>query len=102
MIEGAVNFKLHRNNYVIATGGMFLVPRGMLSSIIPCQAPCSSTPSSGNFYFIQNICEREARLFFAQAREMREGEDDDEEEGRRSSSRRLSAGLLGHSSRSKS
>lgn len=83
VIEGAVNFKLHRNNYVIATGGMFLVPRG-------------------NFYFIQNICEREARLFFAQAREMREGEDDDEEEGRRSSSRRLSAGLLGHSSRSKS
>ncbi|KZT09565.1 uncharacterized protein LAESUDRAFT_722528 [Laetiporus sulphureus 93-53] len=51
VIEGAVNFKVHRTSYLIATGGMFLVPRG-------------------NMYFIQNVSDRDARLFFAQARKV--------------------------------
>lgn len=51
IIEGAVNFKVHDSSYVLATGGMILVPRG-------------------NNYYIENICERDARLFFAQARKV--------------------------------
>ncbi|KAH9005048.1 Mif2/CENP-C like-domain-containing protein [Lactarius hatsudake] len=49
VIEGAVTFKVHESSYVLCTGGMILVPRG-------------------NTYYIQNIAERDARLFFAQAR----------------------------------
>ncbi|KAI0797485.1 Mif2/CENP-C like-domain-containing protein [Abortiporus biennis] len=51
VIEGCVNFKVHRTNFLLATGGMFLVPRG-------------------NMYFIQNISDRDAKLFFAQARKI--------------------------------
>lgn len=29
VIEGAVTFKVHRTSFIIATGGMFMVPRGM-------------------------------------------------------------------------
>ncbi|THH23100.1 hypothetical protein EUX98_g8078 [Antrodiella citrinella] len=60
VLEGAVNFKVHRTSFVITTGGMFLVPRG-------------------NMYFIQNISDREAKLFFAQARKMPESEEGDED-----------------------
>lgn len=42
---------MHDSSYVLATGGMILVPRG-------------------NNYYIENICERDARLFFAQARKV--------------------------------
>ncbi len=28
LIEGAVNLKIHRSSFVLATGGMFLIPRG--------------------------------------------------------------------------
>ncbi|KAF9532781.1 Mif2/CENP-C like-domain-containing protein [Crepidotus variabilis] len=51
VIEGAVNFKIHNQSMVLATGGMFMVPRG-------------------NTYFIENICNRDARLFFTQARKV--------------------------------
>ncbi|KAG5639050.1 hypothetical protein DXG03_003849 [Asterophora parasitica] len=50
VIEGAVNLKVHETSLVLATGAMFLVPRG-------------------NVYFIENISERDAKLFFAQARQ---------------------------------
>ncbi|KAI0256597.1 Mif2/CENP-C like-domain-containing protein [Lactifluus subvellereus] len=49
VIEGAVTFKVHESSYVLCTGGMILVPRG-------------------NTYYIENITERDAKLFFAQAR----------------------------------
>ena len=49
MIEGAVTFKVYESSYVLCTGGSILVPRG-------------------NTYYIQNIAERDAKLFFAQAR----------------------------------
>ncbi|KAF8479323.1 Mif2/CENP-C like-domain-containing protein [Russula ochroleuca] len=49
VIEGAVTFKVHESSYVLCTGGMILVPRG-------------------NTYYIENIAERDAKLFFAQAR----------------------------------
>ncbi|KAH8106929.1 Mif2/CENP-C like-domain-containing protein [Cristinia sonorae] len=61
VIEGAVNFKVHRTSFVLTTGGMFLVPRG-------------------NMYFIQNISDRDAKLFFAQARKMPVEMEDGEEE----------------------
>ncbi|PCH37933.1 hypothetical protein WOLCODRAFT_161168 [Wolfiporia cocos MD-104 SS10] len=82
VIEGAVNCKVHRTNFLLATGGMFLVPRG-------------------NLYYIQNASDRDARLFFAQARKSTEHGDEEHEygigseeafEGRRSASRKLSAG----------
>ena len=40
---------VHRTRFVIAAGGMFLVPKG-------------------NTYHIRNVSQREVRLFFAQAR----------------------------------
>ncbi|TRM59181.1 Mif2/CENP-C like-domain-containing protein [Schizophyllum amplum] len=49
VIEGAVNVRIHVQSAVVATGGMFMVPRG-------------------NSYFIENISDRETRLFFVQAR----------------------------------
>jgi len=51
VIEGAVQLKVHRSTYVLATGAMFMVPRA-------------------NQYYIKNICERDAKLFFAQARKV--------------------------------
>ncbi|KDQ61227.1 hypothetical protein JAAARDRAFT_32229 [Jaapia argillacea MUCL 33604] len=57
VIEGAVNFKVHTTSYVLAKGGMFLVPRG-------------------NMYYIENLTDREAKLFFAQARKIPIGEEE--------------------------
>ncbi|KAI0822805.1 Mif2/CENP-C like-domain-containing protein [Trametes gibbosa] len=51
VIQGAIKFAVHQSNFILATGGMFMVPRG-------------------NVYYITNICERDAKLFFAQARNM--------------------------------
>ena len=31
VIEGAVNFKIHDTSMILATGGMFMVPRGKVS-----------------------------------------------------------------------
>jgi centromere protein C len=49
VIEGAVTFKVHNSSYILCTGGSILVPRG-------------------NHYFVENISDRDAKLFFAQAR----------------------------------
>ncbi|KAI0062347.1 hypothetical protein BV25DRAFT_1825795 [Artomyces pyxidatus] len=49
VIEGAVTFKIHETSYVLCTGATILVPRG-------------------NTYYIENIAERDAKLFFTQAR----------------------------------
>ncbi|KAF9053118.1 Mif2/CENP-C like-domain-containing protein [Panaeolus papilionaceus] len=51
VIEGAVNFKIHNTSMILSTGGMFMVPRG-------------------NMYLIENISNRDARLFFTQARKV--------------------------------
>ncbi|KDR73744.1 hypothetical protein GALMADRAFT_251561 [Galerina marginata CBS 339.88] len=51
VIEGAVNFKVHETSMILTSGGMFMVPRG-------------------NTYLIENICERNAKLFFTQARKV--------------------------------
>ncbi|KLO19245.1 hypothetical protein SCHPADRAFT_843935 [Schizopora paradoxa] len=59
LIEGAVNLKIHRSSFVLATGGMFLIPRG-------------------NNYYLENISQRPAKLFFAQARKVTVGEGDEE------------------------
>ena len=42
LIEGAVQFKVHRSSFIIATGGMFLVPRGECSCITSQAASSSS------------------------------------------------------------
>ncbi|KAI9571275.1 Mif2/CENP-C like-domain-containing protein [Boletus coccyginus] len=49
VIQGAVSVFIHETSFIITTGGMFLVPRG-------------------NTYYIENIAERDAKLFFTQAR----------------------------------
>jgi centromere protein C len=48
---------------------MFLVPRG--TALLPTD-PCSLLirPKLGNTYFIENISERDAKLFFTQARKI--------------------------------
>ena len=51
VFEGAVEVLVHRTKFVIAPGGMFCVPMG-------------------NTYNIRNVSQRDARLFFAQARNM--------------------------------
>ncbi|KAJ6622951.1 Mif2/CENP-C like-domain-containing protein [Mycena sp. CBHHK59/15] len=58
VIEGAVNLKVYETSVIVASGGMFMVPRG-------------------NTYFIENIADRDAKLFFTQARKMRDDEEDD-------------------------
>jgi len=54
VIEGAVKVGIDETEMVIATGGMFMVPRG-------------------NMYFIENICQRPAKLFFSQSRKVPAG-----------------------------
>ncbi|KAH6902391.1 Mif2/CENP-C like-domain-containing protein [Coprinopsis sp. MPI-PUGE-AT-0042] len=51
VIEGTVCVKIHETPMVIATGGMFMVPRG-------------------NTYSVENISHNEARLFFTQGRKV--------------------------------
>ncbi|KAI0636564.1 Mif2/CENP-C like-domain-containing protein [Trametes polyzona] len=62
VIQGAVQFAVHKSNFILATGGMFMVPRG-------------------NVYYITNICDRDAKLFFAQARRIPESQGAANEEG---------------------
>ncbi|GBE81851.1 predicted protein [Sparassis crispa] len=73
VIEGAVNFKVHHTSYILTTGGVFLVPRG-------------------NMYYIENVAERDAKLFFAQARKV--SKDEDEDDNSSSRARSLSQKLL--------
>ncbi|PWO01196.1 hypothetical protein FA09DRAFT_5500 [Tilletiopsis washingtonensis] len=49
VIEGAVRARVHRTNFHLAPGGIFLVPKG-------------------NTYSLENICQRPCRIFFSQAR----------------------------------
>jgi len=49
VIQGTVRVRIHESDYVFATGGMFMVPRG-------------------NVYHVQNIGQRDSKLFFTQAR----------------------------------
>lgn len=51
VIEGAVSVVIHETPYLVASGGMFLIPRG-------------------NTYYIENVCERDVKLFFTQARRL--------------------------------
>lgn len=55
VVEGAVSVVIHESTYIVSSGGMFLVPRG-------------------NTYCIHNICQRDAKLFFTQARHVGEEE----------------------------
>ncbi|KAH7929654.1 hypothetical protein BV22DRAFT_1002305 [Leucogyrophana mollusca] len=50
VIEGAVSVVIHKTPFIVTSGGMFLVPRG-------------------NNYHIQNISDRDAKIFFTQARQ---------------------------------
>ncbi|GLB34531.1 putative mif2/CENP-C like [Lyophyllum shimeji] len=49
VLEGAVEATIHKTSYAISAGGVFLVPRG-------------------NDYSIRNISDKDAKLFFTQAR----------------------------------
>ncbi|ODO05031.1 hypothetical protein I350_05643 [Cryptococcus amylolentus CBS 6273] len=60
VIQGAVQVTIYRTSFVMAPGSQFLVPRG-------------------NDYCIENISpNKEAQLFFAQARKIRAGEEEEE------------------------
>ncbi|KAJ7456533.1 Mif2/CENP-C like-domain-containing protein [Mycena latifolia] len=53
VVQGAVKVVVGETEFILASGGMFMVPRG-------------------NSYYIENIAERDAKIFFTQARKMRE------------------------------
>lgn len=57
---------------VLATGAMFMVPRGIFFHVSFGDKYYGSRRdlSIGNTYFIENICDREAKLFFTQARKV--------------------------------
>lgn len=98
-----MNLKVCETSLIVASGGMFMIPRGecrcfsptlpsappSLPSLLPPGSPflrftsphTDTADLTGNTYFIENIADRDAKLFFTQARKMREGEKDDEEEG---------------------
>ncbi|WWC66750.1 uncharacterized protein I206_100655 [Kwoniella pini CBS 10737] len=62
VIQGAVQVQIYRTSFVMAPGGQFLVPRG-------------------NDYSIENISpDKEAQLFFAQARKIRADEEETEDQ----------------------
>ncbi|KAF9488492.1 hypothetical protein BDN71DRAFT_1403185 [Pleurotus eryngii] len=56
IIAGAINLRIHNSSLILATGAMFMVPRG-------------------NTYFIENISQRDVRLFFTQARKLIDDEE---------------------------
>ncbi|TFK36420.1 Mif2/CENP-C like-domain-containing protein [Crucibulum laeve] len=72
VIEGAVNLKIHDTSLILATGGMFMVPRG-------------------NTYFIENISDRDTKLFFTQARKVPMSASGGPDSHRRSSAGRASS-----------
>ncbi|CAK5279905.1 unnamed protein product [Mycena citricolor] len=55
VISGAVSALINNQARTVTSGGMFMVPRG-------------------NQYMIENICDREAKLFFTQAKQSEEAE----------------------------
>ncbi|KAI0080507.1 hypothetical protein K474DRAFT_1657637 [Panus rudis PR-1116 ss-1] len=57
VIDGAIRATVHETPYILTKGGSFVVPRG-------------------NLYHITNLSDRTAKLFFAQARKVPEGEDE--------------------------
>ena len=98
VIQGAVKFCVHKTNFILSTGGMFMVPRGeyILVNSPFARRVILSLHITGNVYYIQNICDRDAKLFFAQARKMpvellQEFEDGAESESERPRSRSKSA-----------
>lgn len=74
VIEGAVECKVHRASFVLATGGMFMVPRGEFIYTIFEKKTFTPYFWPGNQYYIKNICEREVKIFFAQARKIEEND----------------------------
>ena len=72
VIQGAVKVAVHQSSFIVATGGMFWIPRGeslplVLSDVRSVDSLHRDT-STGNLYNIQNVCERDAKLFFTQVR----------------------------------
>lgn len=75
VIAGAVQVTVHKSSFVMAPGGMFMVPRGLFhtSGVTRTNSSCV-----GNDYEIRNVSEEtEAELFFAQARKIRMNEADE-------------------------
>jgi len=75
VIEGAVNLKVHETSLILATGGMFMVPRGDHTTIGHYLHRLINT-FTGNTYYIENIADRDAKLFFTQARKIAAGEEE--------------------------
>ena len=74
VIEGAVNLKVHETSMILATGGMFMVPRGDYTYLLYLSST-DTRLNTGNTYLIENIADRDAKLFFTQARKIAAEED---------------------------
>jgi hypothetical protein len=60
---------VHRTNFHLAPGGIFLVPKGARKpSLEPSAAMLTQSARTGNTYSLENICQRPCRIFFSQAR----------------------------------
>lgn len=70
-IEGAVRVMVHKSNFVISRNGMFMVPRGKPLCPILCVEE-NAYFILGNQYYLENISDRDCKLFFAQARKVTE------------------------------
>ena len=82
-----MNLKIHESSLVLCTGAAFMVPRGESAVVVGMHDPHIY---AGNSYFIENICERDAKLFFSQARI--EQTPQQQQQLRKSSGRSSSAG----------
>ncbi|KAH8090379.1 Mif2/CENP-C like-domain-containing protein [Filobasidium floriforme] len=55
VFKGCVKVSIHRHQFIIAEGGQFMIPRG-------------------NFYAIENVCDKTVEIFFSQARRLKQSE----------------------------
>jgi hypothetical protein len=69
VLSGEVQVKVHRTDFTMGQGGSFFIPRGELALSDP-------TNVSANKYEIVNAGNEDARLFFAQGRQLREDENE--------------------------
>lgn len=59
---------VHRTQFHLAPGGIFLVPKGEWSPFASASHIILTLAPQGNTYSLQNVSQRKVRLFFSQAK----------------------------------
>jgi hypothetical protein len=68
LIEGVIHVIVHETKFYLAPGGMFMVPRGEVHHFI--SGSQVDRLFAGNHYYIRNMKDYDAKLFFVQGRLM--------------------------------